>query len=102
MQVEVYTHGGEGACEWMKEKHKAGEQVLSSVKSGDQTDDGNKAGKGRLQNCWKQFRVWHKYEEKPIGEIHLYTNTPGEALPGACLPESQTYLLTIPMPKNPF
>jgi len=31
----------------MREKHKAGEQVLSSVKSGDETDDGNyKQGKG--------------------------------------------------------
>lgn len=33
--------------EWMREKQKAGEQVLSSVKSSDQTDDGNyKKGKG--------------------------------------------------------
>lgn len=32
----------------MREKHKAGEQVLSSVKSSDQTDDGNKSAKGRL------------------------------------------------------
>lgn len=31
----------------MREKHKAGEQVLSSVKSSDQTDDGNyEKGKG--------------------------------------------------------
>lgn len=40
----------------MREKHKAGEQVLSSVKSCDQTDDGNKTGEGRLTSqLRKQF-----------------------------------------------
>lgn len=48
MHVDVHSHGGECTYERMREKHKAGEQVLSSVKSGDQTDDGNKYGKGRL------------------------------------------------------
>lgn len=47
IHIHVYTQRGEPTYEWMREKHKAGEQVLSSVKSGDQTDDGNyKKGKG--------------------------------------------------------
>lgn len=47
VHIQIYACRGEWMYEWMREKHKAGEQVLSSVKSGDQTDDGNyKKGKG--------------------------------------------------------
>lgn len=38
--------------------------------------------------------------EKPVGEMHLYTTTLGEALPGACLPECPNLLVDYPCAKE--